>query len=89
MAKVDKFEKIYHWRKNKSEKYRRVPQKIYNDREKGLTYNVDVAIPIGNGMYKIYEDTSVTLSFIGHERIAYWRRSINSYQASFDFGEVA
>jgi len=89
MAKVDKFEKIYQWRKNRYEYKRRLPEKIRNDRQKGLFYNVDAAIRGDNGLFKIYEDASPIICFIGHEPIAYWRRSINSYQASFEFGELA
>jgi len=35
------------------------------------------------------EDHMPIMSFIGPTPIAYWHRSIASYQASFDFGEVA
>ena len=87
--KIDKFTAMYQWRKNRYEYKRRLPQKIRNDRQKGLFYNVDVAIRGDNGLFKIYEDASPIISFIGFEPVAYWRRSISSYQASFDFGEVA
>ena len=87
-AKIDKFEKMYFWKKNRFENRRRLPQKIRNDNAKCLHYNVDVAIRWLDGTWRIYENTSPILSFIGPEPIAYWRRSISSYQASFDFGET-
>ena len=83
---MDKFEKMYEWIENPNEFKRTVPDNIYNDRQKGLFYNVDVAIRGVNGLFKIYEDSSPIICFMGPEPIAYWRRSINSYQASFEFG---
>lgn len=82
----DKFEKIYEWRKNRFKNKRRLPQKIRNDNDKGIYYNVDVAIPtITPNVYKIYQDSPAILSFMGHEPIAFWRRSIASYQAELEF----
>lgn len=82
---MDKFEKIYQWRKNRYVNLRRLPQKIRNDRRKGLFYNVDVAIPTDvPNVYKIYESAPAIISFIGHERVAYWRRAIESYQMEMD-----
>jgi hypothetical protein len=87
---MDKFEKIYQWRKNRYKGYRRFPQKIRNDLAKGLHYNVDVLIAtLDPKVFKMYENTSPTLSFIGMEPISYWRRSIASYQTSFDFMKEA
>ena len=86
---ADKFEKMYHWKKNRYEFKRRLPQKIRNDNAKGIYYTVDVAMKNMDGNYTVWENASPILSFIGHIPIAYWRRSIASYQASFDFGEVA
>ena len=38
---MDKFEKMYQWRKNRYEFKRRLPKKIRNDNAKGIYYNVD------------------------------------------------
>ena len=81
---MDKFQKMYVWRKNRYERQRRLPDKIRNDRQKGLFYTVDAAVRGENGLFKIYENASPIICFIGYEPIAYWRRSIASYQMEMD-----
>lgn len=78
---------IYTWHKNPDFKKRKVPEEIHKDRQNGLFYNVDVLIPWDGDQYKMYEDSPVILSFMGNEPIAYWRRSIASYQLSLPFEE--
>jgi hypothetical protein len=87
---MDKFEKMYQWRKNRYEFKRRLPKKIRNDNAKGIYYNVDVAVRTDNGgLFKIYENAPAILSFIGHEPIAYWRRAIASYQMELPLDKTA
>lgn len=74
----------YEWIKNPHPLKRKVPEALLEDFEKHGTYTVDVW---SDDMKMGWGNTHHVLAFMSPQIISHYRRSVESTQLAFDFGD--